>query len=114
MLELLRSGELEPVHFQPPEPERGVRLSPDGMRRFLTAWERWWSQPVVVSGKQRPARDPVFAQAYQLARVLRDSAETYRTVPHEVWWRGDRQEDSAPAVEASTPLVEAPEAQQSL
>lgn len=68
-----------------PDPDRGVRLTPDGLRSFLATWEQWWDRPVSVAGTQRPARDILFEQARRLARVLRAPAEPYLTVPIEAW-----------------------------
>ncbi|MCX7624189.1 MAG: CRISPR-associated endonuclease Cas1 [Thermomicrobium sp.] len=83
VLDLIRSGALLPEHFAPPHPERGIRLTPDGLREFLAAWERWWDQPLPVAETQRPARDHLFQQARRLARILRAPAEPYLTVPVE-------------------------------
>jgi len=87
VLDLLTRGILQPDHFAPPHPERGVRLAPDGLRLFLAAWEAWWEQPLAIAGTRRPARDVLFEQARRLARVLRAPAEPYLTVPIEAWWQ---------------------------
>lgn len=87
VLECLESAQIGPHDFAPPDPERGVRLTPDGLRRFLALWEQWWDRPILVAGQQRPARDVLFEQARRLARVLRAPAEPYLTVPIEAWWK---------------------------
>ncbi|MDW8005914.1 MAG: CRISPR-associated endonuclease Cas1 [Thermomicrobium sp.] len=87
VLELLTRDQLQPEHFAPPHPERGVRLTPDGLRLFLASWEAWWEQPLALAGTRRPARDALFEQARRLARVLRAPAEPYLTVPIEAWWQ---------------------------
>jgi CRISPR-associated protein Cas1 len=86
VLRLLKDGELTRDHFAPPDPERGVRLTPEGLRRFLAAWEHWWDQRLLVAGTHRPAREFLFEQARRLARILRAPAEPYLTVPLEAWW----------------------------
>jgi len=87
VLDLLTRSVLQPDHFAPPHPERGVRLTPDGLRCFLLEWERWWERPLTIAGTRRPARDHLFEQARRLARTLRAPAEPYLTVPIEAWWQ---------------------------
>lgn len=101
VLDLLTRGILQPQHFAPPHPERGVRLTPDGLRLFLASWEAWWEQPLALAGTRRPARDALFEQARRLARVLRAPAEPYLTVPIEAWCQASEPVDQVTPSDAS-------------
>uniref|UniRef100_A0A7C5VW43 CRISPR-associated endonuclease Cas1 n=1 Tax=Thermomicrobium roseum TaxID=500 RepID=A0A7C5VW43_THERO len=93
VLYMIERGLLSRDSFTSCNPDRGVRLTPDGLRSFLASWEQWWDRPVLVAGTQRPARDFLFEQARRLARVLRAPAEPYLTIPIEAWWQSaDRSE----------------------
>lgn len=64
-----------------PDPPQGIRLTRDGLRKYLTAWEDWLSRPALdeATGDRVHYREIFRRQAERLARAIR---EDVAYVPH--------------------------------
>ena len=74
------SGTITLADFSPGPPERPVVLSDDGVRRFLSAYEKRLDRRHLhpFSGLQFPLRQCLLEQARQIAERLRSATPTYR------------------------------------